>query len=57
MSNTAAEQPQPQALDSDEVEARLAWLASAANEEEALLIEMSLLTQTLSPEDEEAPEQ
>jgi hypothetical protein len=57
MSNTAAEQPQPQALDSDEVEARLAWLASAANEEEALLIESSLLTQTLSPEDEEVPEQ
>ena len=46
MSNTAAEQPQPQALDSDEVEARLAWLASAANEEEALLIESSLLAQT-----------
>ena len=46
MSNTAAEQPQPQALDSDEVEARLAWLASAANEEEALLIEASLITQT-----------
>ncbi len=48
MSNTAAEQPQLQveALDSDEVEARLAWLASAANEEEALLIESSLLTQT-----------
>lgn len=57
MSNTAAEQPQPQALDSDEVEARLAWLASAANEEEALLIETSLLTQTLSPEDEEELEQ
>jgi hypothetical protein len=57
MSNTAAEQPQPQALDSDEVEARLAWLASAANEEEALLIESSLLTQTFSPEDEEVPEQ
>jgi hypothetical protein len=57
MSNTAAEQPQPQALDSDEVEARLAWLASAANEEEALLIESSLLTQTLGPEDEEVPEQ
>jgi hypothetical protein len=55
MSNTAAEQPQPQALDSDEVEARLAWLASAANEEEALLIEMSLLTQT--HEVEEVPEQ
>jgi hypothetical protein len=50
MSSTAAEQPQPQpqveALDSDEVEARLAWLASATNEEEAHLIERSLLTQT-----------
>jgi hypothetical protein len=46
MSNTAPEQPQPQALDSDEVEARLAWLASATNEEEALLIEESLITQT-----------
>ena len=57
MSNTAAEQPQPQALDSDEVEARLAWLASAANEEEALLIESSLLALTFSPEDEEVPEQ
>jgi len=61
MSNTAAEQPQ--ALDSDEVEARLAWLASATSEEEALLIEGSLLTQTdnrthegdLEPEEE--PEQ
>jgi hypothetical protein len=59
MSNTAAEQPQPQALDSDEVEARLAWLASAANEEEALLIEMSLITPTEngSHEDEEELEQ
>lgn len=48
MSNTAAEQPQLQveALDTDEVEARLAWLASAANEEEALQIESSLLIQT-----------
>ena len=48
MSSTAAEQPQPkvEALDSDEVEARLAWLASATSEEEALLIEGSLLTQT-----------
>jgi hypothetical protein len=61
MSNTAAEQPQPQveALDSDEVEARLAWLASAANEEEALLIESSLLAQTDNGphEGEEEPEQ
>jgi hypothetical protein len=47
MSSTAAEQPQAEALDSDEeVEARLAWLASATNEEEALKIEESLLTQT-----------
>ena len=63
MSSTAAEHPQPQveALDSDEVEARLAWLASAANDEEALLIEKSLLTQTdnrthegdLEPEEEQ----
>jgi hypothetical protein len=65
MSNTAAEQPQLQmeALDSDEVEARLAWLASAANEEEALLIEESLITQTDNsthegdPEPEEEQEQ
>ena len=61
MSNTAAEQPQPQveALDSDEVQARLAWLASAANEEEALLIESSLLAQTDNGphEGEEEPEQ
>ena len=65
MSDTAAEQPQLQmeGLDSDEVEARLAWLASAANEEEALQIESALLTQTdnrthegdLEPEEE--PEQ
>jgi hypothetical protein len=60
MSNTAAEQPQPQmeALDSDEVEARLAWLASAANEEEALQIEAALVTQTdNSSENEEEPQQ
>jgi hypothetical protein len=60
MSNTAAEQPQPQmeALDSDEVEARLAWLASAANEEEALQIEAALVTQTdNSSENEEDPQQ
>lgn len=61
MSSTAAEQPQPQAeaLDTDEVEARLAWLASAANEEEALVIESSLLTQTDNGphEGEEEPEQ
>lgn len=60
MSNTAAEQPQLQmeALDSDEVEARLAWLASAANEEEALLIEASLVTQTEnSSETGEEPQQ
>jgi hypothetical protein len=55
MSNTAAEQPQ--ALDSDEVEARLAWLASAANEEEALLIESSLLTQTDNRPHEGDPEE
>jgi hypothetical protein len=59
MSNTAAEQPQLQveALDSDEVEARLAWLASAANEEEALLIESSLLTQTDNRPHEGDPEE
>jgi hypothetical protein len=63
MSSTAPEQPQVEALDSDEVEARLAWLASATNEEEALQIEASLLTQTLNgthegdPEPEEAQEQ
>jgi hypothetical protein len=61
MSNTAAEQPQQQveALDTEEVEARLAWLASAANEEEALQIESSLLAQTDNGphEGEEEPEQ
>ena len=61
MSSTAGEQPQPQveALDSDEVEARLAWLASAANEEEALLIEAALVAQTDNRPhgDEEEPEQ
>jgi hypothetical protein len=59
MSSTAAEQPQAEALDSDEeVEARLAWLASAANEEEALLIEAALVTQTVnSSENEEEPQQ
>jgi hypothetical protein len=59
MSSTAAEQPQPQmeALDSDEVEARLAWLASAANEEEALLIEASLITQTHNGPHEGDPEE
>jgi hypothetical protein len=59
MSSTAGEQPQVEALDSDEVEARLAWLASAANEEEALLIEGALVTQTdnSSHEGEEEPEQ
>jgi hypothetical protein len=59
MSNTAAEQPQLQveALDTDEVEARLAWLASAANEEEALLIESSLLTQTDNRPHEGDPEE
>jgi hypothetical protein len=59
MSNTAAEQPQLQveALDTDEVEARLAWLASAANEEEALQIESSLLTQTHNGPHEGDPEE
>jgi hypothetical protein len=59
MSNTAAEQPQLQveALDTDEVEARLAWLASAANEEEALQIESSLLTQTDNRPHEGDPEE
>lgn len=59
MSNTAAEQPQLQveALDTDEVEARLAWLASAANEEEALQIESSLLTQTDNGPHEGDPEE
>ena len=59
MSSTAGEQPQLQVegLDSDEVEARLAWLASAANEEEALLIESSLLTQTDNRPHEGDPEE
>jgi hypothetical protein len=63
MSSTAAEQPQLQveALDNDEVEARLPWLASAGTEEDTLLVESSLLAQTDNrphPGDpEEEPEQ
>jgi hypothetical protein len=56
MSSTAPDQPQLQAeaLDTEEVEARLAWLASAANEEEAHVIESALLTKTHEPEEEPA---
>jgi hypothetical protein len=63
MSSTAAEQPQlpAETLDSREVAARMAWLASASTEDEALLIESALLTQTDNrphdgdPEEEPAP--
>ena len=43
-------------LDSSEVEARLAWLASAGTEEEALLIESALVTQTDNRPHEDDPE-
>jgi hypothetical protein len=58
MSGTVA-QPQPDAgaLDSDEVEARLAWLASAGTEEEALVIEGALLAQTDNRPHEGDPEE
>jgi hypothetical protein len=48
MSQTAADQPELDAptSDSGEVAERLAWLASAGTEEEALLIESALVTQT-----------
>ena len=46
ISPIAVDQPDAQTLDSREVEARLAWLASAGTEDEALLIESALLTQT-----------
>lgn len=44
ISPIAVDQPDAQTLDSREVEARLAWLASAGTEDEALLIESALLT-------------
>jgi hypothetical protein len=44
-------------LDSGEVEARLAWLASAGTEEEALLIESALVNQTDKGPDEGDPEE
>jgi hypothetical protein len=47
MSSTVGQPPlDTEALDTQEVEARLAWLASAGTEEEALLIESALVTQT-----------
>jgi len=57
MSSTAPDpsQLQAEALDTEEVEARLAWLASAANEEEAHVIESALLTKSQEPEEELAP--
>lgn len=58
MSRTA-DQPQldTQALDSEEVEASLAWLASAGTEEEALLVEGALLVQTDNRPHEGDPEE
>jgi hypothetical protein len=44
-------------LDSGEVEARLAWLASAGTEEEALLIESALIIQTDNRPHEGDPEE
>lgn len=53
MSQTAADQPELDAptSDSGEVAERLAWLASAGTEEEALLIECALVTQTEKPDE------
>jgi hypothetical protein len=42
---------------SDDVAERLAWLASAGTEEEALLIESALLTQTDNRSHEGDPEE
>jgi hypothetical protein len=44
-------------LDSEEVEARLAWLASASTEDEALVIESALLAQTDNRPHEGDPEE
>jgi hypothetical protein len=41
---------------SAEVEARLAWLASAGTEEEALLIESALVNQTFKPDEDDTKE-
>jgi hypothetical protein len=55
MSQTAADQPELDASTSDsgEVAERLAWLASAGTEEEALVIESALLAQTPKGSEEE----
>jgi hypothetical protein len=42
---------------SSEVEAHLAWLASAGTEEEALLIESALVNQTPKPDEDDTEEQ
>jgi hypothetical protein len=57
MSPIAADQPDAQTLDSGEVEARLAWLASAGTEEEALLIESALVMETEKGLQEDDPEE
>jgi hypothetical protein len=59
MSDTATQAPQPRgdSLDTDEVEARLAWLASARSEDEALLIESVLVVQTDNRTHEGDPEE
>jgi hypothetical protein len=54
---TAAPQPAAAALDSEEVEARLAWLASASTEDETLVIESALLAQTDNRPHEGDPEE
>jgi hypothetical protein len=54
---TEAPQLAAAALDSEEVEARLAWLASASTEDEALVIESALLAQTDNRPHEGDPEE
>jgi hypothetical protein len=58
MSSTVEQPPHDaEALDTQEVEARLAWLASAGTEEEALVIEGALLAQTDNRPHEGDPEE
>jgi hypothetical protein len=58
MSSTVGQPPlDTEALDTQEVEARLAWLASAGTEEEALVIEGALLVQTDNRPHEGDPEE
>jgi hypothetical protein len=57
--SSKVEQPRLDAgdLDTQEVEARLAWLASAGTEDEALVIEGALLAQTDNRPHEGDPEE